>query len=180
MSKSTLLKGKQKRTNEHLTRLQALPLEQKINLTLRRISEFYNRLNGDVYISFSGGKDSTVLLHLVRSLYHGVKAVFADTGLEFPEIREFVKSVDNVEWVKPKMNFKDVLLKYGYPVVSKEVASKINDIRNTGSEKLKNKRLYGDEKGNGKVSEKWKFLIDAPFECSGKCCNVMKKTQWQQ
>ena len=51
---------------------------------------------------FSGGKDSTVLLDLVRKLYPGIVAVFVDTGLEYPEIREFVKRFENVEWLKPK------------------------------------------------------------------------------
>jgi 3'-phosphoadenosine 5'-phosphosulfate sulfotransferase (PAPS reductase)/FAD synthetase len=158
-----------------LKQRQSLPLEVKIQLSQQRIREWYNKWEGNVYVSFSGGKDSTVLLHLVRELYPNVPAVFVDTGLEFPEIRDFVKTIDNVEWLKPKMGFKSVIEKYGYPVASKETAQKISEIRHTHSEKLKNKRLYGDDKGNGKVSEKWKILIDAPFEVSHKCCAVMKK-----
>lgn len=68
-----------------------------------------------MYVSFSGGKDSTVLLDLVRSEYPNVKAVFVDTGLEYPEIRSFVKTFDNVEILKPKKNFKQVIQEYGYP-----------------------------------------------------------------
>jgi 3'-phosphoadenosine 5'-phosphosulfate sulfotransferase (PAPS reductase)/FAD synthetase len=158
-----------------LKQRQSLPLEVKIQLSQQRIREWYNKWEGNVYVSFSGGKDSTVLLHLVRELYPNVPAVFVDTGLEFPEIRDFVKTIDNVEWLKPKMGFKSVIEKYGYPVASKETAQKISEIRHTHSEKLKNKRLYGDDKGNGKISEKWKILIDAPFEVSHKCCAVMKK-----
>jgi 3'-phosphoadenosine 5'-phosphosulfate sulfotransferase (PAPS reductase)/FAD synthetase len=92
-----------------LQQLQGLPLEAKIIKTKIRIREWYEHWNGDVYISFSGGKDSTVLLDLVRSIYPDVPAVFVDTGLEYPEIREFVKTFDNVVWVRPKMNFKDVV-----------------------------------------------------------------------
>lgn len=159
-----------------LAQRQSLPLEAKIILSQQRIKDWYNYYNGQVYVSFSGGKDSTVLLHLVRSLYPNVPAVFVDTGLEYPEIREFVKTVDNVVWLKPKMTFRQVIQKYGYPVASKETAQKIDEIRSTKSDTLRRKRMYGDDKGNGKVSEKWKMLIDAPFKVSNKCCNVMKKS----
>jgi len=158
-----------------LQQRQGQPLEFKEAMTATRIKNFYQKLDGEVYISFSGGKDSTVLLNLVRRIYPDVPAVFVDTGLEYPEIREFVKTIDNVIWLKPKMPFNQVIQKYGYPVISKETAGKIHEIRNTKSEFLLNKRLYGDEKGNGKISEKWKFLIDAPFLISDKCCHVMKK-----
>lgn len=158
-----------------LKQRQGQPLDIKEQLTANRIKAYYERLNGNVYISFSGGKDSTVLLHLVRRIYPNVPAVFIDTGLEYPEIRDFVKTIDNVVWLKPKMPFTQVIEKYGYPVISKETAQKIREVRTTKSEKLKNKRLYGDEYGNGKLSEKWKFLINAPFKISDRCCYIMKK-----
>lgn len=151
------------------------PLDIKENMSKERIREWYEHWKGEVYISFSGGKDSTVLLFLVRSLYPEVPDVFIDTGLEYPEIKEFVRSVDNVIWVKPKMSFKAVIDRYGYPVVSKENAQKIDEIRNTKSEKLRKKRLYGDQKGNGKLPNKWQYLIDMDFKISAKCCEVMKK-----
>ena len=76
-------------------------------------------------VSFSGGKDSTVLLHLVREEYPGVRAVFSNTGLEYPEIQRFVKSFDNVDIITPAMRFDTVLSTYGYPLISKEVAEAI-------------------------------------------------------
>lgn len=159
-----------------LAQRQSLPLEAKIVLSQQRIRDWYNHWEGEVYVSFSGGKDSTVLLDLVRTIYPDVPAVFVDTGLEYPEIRDFVKQTDNVVWLKPKMTFTEVIKKYGYPVVSKETAQKIDEIRHTKSDKLREKRLYGDVNGNGKISEKWKCLVDAPFKISNKCCNVMKKS----
>ena len=158
-----------------LKQRQSLPLEAKVKLSLNRIRQFHDYFNGNVYISFSGGKDSTVLLNLARSLYPKVPAVFANTGLEYPEIIKFVKTIKNVVWLKPKMIFKDVIEKYGYPVISKEVAQKIYQIRNAKSQKTINTRLYGNDKGNGKMSDKWKFLINAPFKISDRCCDVMKK-----
>ena len=92
-------------------------------MTQERIRGWVNEFGEDgVYVSFSGGKDSTVLLHIVRNMYPNVKAVFVDTGLEYPEIREFVKSFENVYWLRPKMNFRQVIEKYGYPFISKEVS----------------------------------------------------------
>jgi 3'-phosphoadenosine 5'-phosphosulfate sulfotransferase (PAPS reductase)/FAD synthetase len=158
-----------------LKQRQQLPLDIKEKMSKNRIKSWYNHWQGQVYISFSGGKDSTVLLDLVRNLYPSVPAAFLDTGLEYPEIREFVKTKDNVKFIKPKMTFKEVIEKWGYPVVSKESAQKIYEIRNTKSEKLRNKRLYGDEKGNGKLPDKWQYLIDADFKISAYCCNVLKK-----
>ena len=154
--------------------LQSLPLEAKINFTERRIRQWYDYWHGQVYVSFSGGKDSTALLHLVRNLYPDVSAVYCDTGLEYPEVRDFVKQTDNVAWIKPKKTFKQVIEKVGYPVVNKEQAQYIYEYRNTKSDKLKHIRWHGTN-GSFKISEKWKYLIDAPFKISEKCCHIMKK-----
>ncbi len=160
-----------------LKQRQGHPLEVKVRMSEIKIRQFYDHFKGDVYVSFSGGKDSTVLLDLVRSIYPEVPAVFADTGLEYPEIREFVKTIDNVTWLKPKMPFNQVIEKYGYPVVSKEVSQQISEARTTKSTKLLNKRLYGanNKFKSGKIPEKWKYLINAPFDVSERCCAVMKK-----
>lgn len=155
----------------------------KLKLTRKRIQEWYDNWNGLVYISFSGGLDSTVLLHLVRSvLGHDVPAVFSDTGLEFPELREFVKTFDNVTWIKPKMPFTEVIKKYGYPIISKETAAKIRKLRHGNlSDKYRNYLLNGDERGKlGMLAKKWQYLVDAPFDTSEKCCDVMKKTPFRE
>lgn len=116
-----------KMTNDQLKQLQALPLNIKIRKTEQRIREWYEHWEGNVCISFSGGKDSTVLLDIVRRLYPDVLAVFSDTGLEYPEIKEFVKTFPNVTIVRPKHSFKEILTKYGYPIISKEVANTVDN-----------------------------------------------------
>lgn len=118
-----------KMTNDDLKMLQAMPLQLKIKKTQLRIREWYDHWGGEVYVSFSGGKDSTVLLDIVRSIYPDVPAVFSDTGLEYPEIKEFVKTFPNVIIVKPKYSFKEILTKYGYPIISKEVANVVEGAR---------------------------------------------------
>ena len=158
-----------------LQQIQSLPLEVKVEKTKQRIIEWYDKYNGEVYVSFSGGKDSTVLLDIARSVFPDIVAVFVDTGLEYPEIRDFVKTIDNVVWLKPKMPFTEVIKKYGYPIISKEQAQFIHQYRTAKSEKTKDTRWNGNKWGQGKISEKWKFLVDAPFKISEKCCDIMKK-----
>ena len=152
-----------------LQQMESLPLQMK----------WYEYWDGNVYVSFSGGKDSTVLLHLVRSLYSDVKAVFSDTGLEYPEIRSFVMKQENVTVIKPKMNFKQVITKYGYPLPTKEIARKIYYARRGSS--WAQKFVDGtavDLEGRPSryaVSKRWMKLLNAPFEVSSYCCDVMKK-----
>lgn len=161
-----------------LKQMQSLPLEVKIQKSSQRIREWYEFYSGDVYVSFSGGKDSAVLLHLVRSLYPDVEAVFCDTGLEFPEIRQHVLETENVRWLKPKMNFREVMSEYGYPIISKDVSEIVEQGKRKQPTALK--KLNGVDK-DGEPSifraryKKYKYLIDAPFKISNKCCNVLKK-----
>ena len=159
---------------EELRKRQALSLEEKIKLSKDVITQFYEFFDGKVYVSFSGGKDSTVLLHLVRSMYPEVKACFSNTGLEYPEIVEFVKSVPNVIIVRPKMSFYQVIKEHGYPVISKEQSLYIRQYRTTKSEYLRSIRWNG-KNGLFKISEKWKFLVNAPFKISERCCDILKK-----
>lgn len=114
-----------------LSTLQSLPLDVKILKTKLRIKEWAQYWGGyeNTYVSFSGGKDSTVLLDIARQVYPEIDAVFIDTGLEYPEIREFVKTYSNVTWVKPKMNFRKVIDTYGYPFVSKEISEKVYEVK---------------------------------------------------
>lgn len=114
---------------ERLKELQALPLSRKILITQTRIIEWYQHFNGCVCVAFSGGKDSTVLLDIVRKIYPHVPAVFSNTGLEYPEIQKFVKGYDNVDIVIPEMRFDEAIKTYGYPLIGKEVAEAIHYAR---------------------------------------------------
>lgn len=103
-----------------------------------------------------------------------MRAVFVDTGLEYPEIREFVRTWDNVEWIKPKMTFRQVIDKYGYPFISKLVSHKVGCCQKHKDSKY---MVYftGEARGSRYNAEKWRFLLDAPFRLESKCCDVIKK-----
>lgn len=162
-----------------LQQMQAMNLDAKVSMTMQRIREWYNYWDGNVYISYSGGKDSTVLKHIVNGMYSDVPAVFADTGLEYPEIRQFAISQDDVIAVKPKMTFREVIEKHGYPIISKEVAKCVQYARSGEANNIHYQKLFGTMTYNGKKSkyccDRWSFLYDAPFKISSRCCDVMKK-----
>ena len=168
-------------TKGDLQQMQSLPLSAKILMTKRRIREWYDYWDGQVYVSFSGGKDSTVLLHIARELYPDIEAVFVNTGLEYPEIQSFVKTFDNVTILRPKMRFDEVIKKYGYPIISKDVSTRIYYAR-----KGKQWALYamqGREKDGSrrenafkKAYEKYSPLQSVDFNISHFCCGIMKET----
>ena len=146
---------------QKLKQMQSLPLEQKIIVSKQRIKQWLEAWEDQCVVSFSGGVDSTVLLDLVRSVNPDIKAVFVNTGLEYPQIVRFVKTIPNVDIIRPKITYKQVIEKYGYPFPSKGIATKISEIKHTKSESLKKLRLTGI-RPNGeysplsKLSKKWK------------------------
>lgn len=157
-----------------LKALQALPLERKIFITQTRIIEWYQKFKGQVYVSFSGGKDSTVLLHIARQLYPNIESVFVNTGLEYPEIQSFVKSFDKVTILRPKMRFDEVIRDNGYPFISKTVAHNVKILRNCSNGNVANK-IFNPNKTGQYAMHKWQPLASVDFLISEKCCNVMKK-----
>ena len=180
-------------SNKHLpqdlAQMQSLPLEAKEIMSDQRIGAWFTHWNCEVYVSFSGGKDSTVLADLVARYCarYGYKLylLFVNTGLEYPEIQKFVKTF--AEWlrntysievqldiVRPKMRFDEVLKKYGYPVISKSVSHAVKIAKRNPDGKVMQNIFDPDNKGRFGF-HKWKFLIDSDIPTSEECCNVMKK-----
>lgn len=224
---------------QELYQWQALPLNIKVRMTAERIRNWVNEFGEDgVYLSFSGGKDSTVLGHIIREVcgYKNIPFVFVDVPTQYPELKEFVKTFDNLVILKPNISFAEVCEKYGFPMISKEVSNCVSGARKyvkyLDSQKCNNailtdrqtgrqtapyacymadllgidrridkqneqykslqmgvipsgseyrlRRLNGeltDSKGNYSQfnQEKYKFFLDAPFEISDLCCDIMKK-----
>lgn len=144
---------------------------------------------GQVYVGFSGGKDSTVLADLCAKVCERngwtLYLLFVNTGLEYPEIQKFVKTY--AEWlrtkykievvldiVRPEMRFDEVLKTYGYPLVSKSVSHAVDIARRNPNGKVMQNCFTEGKKGRF-VYTQWKHLLDAPFCISEKCCDVMKK-----
>lgn len=75
----------EQRTINDLLAMQAWPLDRKIRVTQTRLVEWADRYNGEIYISFSGGKDSTVLADLAARVY------FAGTNGCFSTIDSHLK-----------------------------------------------------------------------------------------
>lgn len=127
-------------TAEDLARFQAETLDGKYTRSQAKISEVYARYGNRALVSFSGGKDSTVLADLCGEWcsYVGMplNLAFCNTGLEYPEIQKHVKDFAeyerkkygievNLAILRPKMRFDDVISTYGYPIIGKEVAEAI-------------------------------------------------------
>lgn len=161
-----------------LKQMQDMPLDIKLQLTRDRIREWVRAFGVDgVYVSFSGGKDSTVLLHIAREMYPDIPAVFINTGLEYPEIKDFVKTWDNIEWIRPKMGFKDVICKYGYPILSKNISKMFWQAAH--GRKVAIEYVNGTANYNGEKSiyccDRYKAIENMDFTISHMCCDVMKK-----
>ena len=127
---------------------QAYPLEIKVQLTVQAIREFINEYGMDgVYVPYSGGKDSTVLLDIVRKNFGDtIPAVFSNTKNEFLSIIEQIKFAQthykNVQIVMSDKSIDDVVKTIGYPVVSKKTSRMLHDIKNPTSRNLRSRTLY--------------------------------------
>lgn len=163
----------------------ALPLEIKEEIAIRRIKDYIEYFGiGSVYVSFSGGLDSTVLRHLCvrccKELRVEIpKSVYLDTWMEYPEVREFVKTFDNVVRIKPDKSMKDVILDAGWCFPSKEVADAIEAYRR-GAKWAEYKLNGCDSDGNfSKYRErykKWRYVAEhCPYKLTKKCCNSLKE-----
>jgi 3'-phosphoadenosine 5'-phosphosulfate sulfotransferase (PAPS reductase)/FAD synthetase len=193
-------------TKEAAKSLLALDLEDKVITSYEKLDEWYTAWGGQCYVSFSGGKDSTVLAYLAarylssfRTPPWALNLVFVNTGLEYPEIqkfvneyadwlrREFARVTVNLHRLRPKMNIRQVVTRYGYPVIGKKQARFIRDLQNAHGQNDATVNLYltgynrqGVYCSTMKLADKWHYLKDAPFHISEQCCDVMKKAPAKQ
>ena len=191
--------GNQPISQQAAKELLALDLGDKVFLSREKIEQWYDAWGGKCYVSFSGGKDSTVLAYLVakelsryRTPIYPLTLVFVNTGLEYPEIQRFVN--DYAAWLqrqfprievqlvrlRPKLNIRQVIAKYGYSIIGKDVAHRIETARRSPDSRsmklLRGEVLRTDGEKSIYNCEKWEYLLSAPFLISDKCCGIMKKS----
>ena len=181
------LKYNKKLTSEQFKKLTNLPLDEKIELSKEIIVEFYeniDRSNGEkVYIACSFGKDSIVIVDLVRSIYPDIPIIHSDTGLEYKGTYDLKKEYENVITVKPIKPMEKVIEEDGYilPIgksKSKTLRRARDSIRMEKWDNASFKRLSG--KGNYKKGSLYneetalKYIV-CPFKISEKCDEFLKK-----
>lgn len=148
---------------------------------IRQMNEMYN-LEKNAYISFSGGKDSTVLSVLFDMAFNNsIPRVYIDTGIDYKAITDFVRSAkqkDNrIQIIKPSQNIRQVLESFGYPFKSKEHSQKVALYQKSGMTKTIVNYLGQGDKKSFLCPEKLRYNFSQSFglKVSDKCCYKLKK-----
>lgn len=169
-------------------------LQLAIEDAIFRIKRDYERTGGKIYLSFSGGKDSTVLAHLIMmaNLDKKIPFVFSNTGIELDATLRFVKDFPygNKVILKPRKPFGVLIKEHGKPVLSKLKSEGLYTYQRHLDEPLKTARARqmiigvrerGGEllggKNSYKIANKHMHFIhpDTEIKVGNKCCLYMKK-----
>lgn len=138
-------------------------------------------LEHNAYLSFSGGKDSTILHHLLDMALpnNKIPRVFINTGIEYLEIVKFVKELakndDRFVIIKPMKPIKQILETYGYPFKSKEHSLKVGQFqKGLISPNIEKYMRFGEQFACPK-SLAYQFSKDFKLRLSNQCCYKLKK-----
>ena len=149
---------------------------------IRSIHASYD-LAHNAFVSFSGGKDSTVLHHLLDMALpnNTIPRVFFNTGIEYKAIVDYVRSLvaNDTRFiiVNSGVNIVEVLNDYGYPFKSKEHSHKVSIYQNSGMTKTVKDYLGIGEKTAFLCPDKLKYNFSKDFtlKVNDKCCTKLKK-----
>lgn len=158
-----------------------LTLFDRINVIKDTIVKYGEQ---NFYLSFSGGKDSTILHYLLDIALpnNRIPRVFINTGIEYNAIVKFVKELaendDRFVIINPTQPIKKTLETYGYPFKSKQHSLMLSVYKKSGVGKSV-KRYLGLIESNTlfrcpKIL-KYQFTPNFEIKCSDKCCLKMKK-----
>ena len=174
-----------KLTYDEIRERQAIPYEIKLRMSLNRVRDFINYYGeSGVAICFSGGVDSTMAVHFIRNYcgYDKVKAISV-IGIENKYNIDLIKKTENVDIVKVRYSQKEILERFGVPIISKRVSKSLKALQNPTEKNANIRNLAltgitseGRKAPTYKLAKKWYFLIDAPFKISNQCCYYMKET----
>lgn len=146
---------------------------------IKSINDMYD-LEHNAYISFSGGKDSTVLSALIDMALpnNEIPRVFINTGIEYKDIVQYVRessAIDNrIKIVNSGINIKSMLAEKGYPFKSKIFAHNLAIAQRTGL--TQNVQNFLNDKKHGCPSNlQYMFHSKLDFKVSENCCNELKK-----
>ena len=157
---------------------------------IKSINELYD-LENKAYISFSGGKDSTVLSRLIDEALpnNKIPRLYLNTGIEYLMVVSFVERERErdarIQIVQSKQNIKKMLEAVGYPFKSKEHSQKVSYYQNSGMTKTVINYLGQGDKENFLCPEQLKYNFTPAFKIkvSDKCCRKLKKEvadQWAE
>ena len=154
-----------------LERLQALPLDDKIAWAMERIERAVMMLNTPS-LAFSAGKDSTVLLHLVRQVRPDIITIWGNTTIEFPECIQFAKRLRQ-EWhlnfyeARPEHSFWWVVENYGWPLMGKTFG--VGGV----AHKESREQFFDDLAERGELTGQYAIQAEVPI--SSACCTFLKE-----
>ena len=155
---------------------------------LNVIKDTINKYDEDkFYLSFSGGKDSTVVHHLLDMAIpnNKIPRVFSNTGIEYNAIVEFVKEIadERFEIIYPKQNIKAMLERVGYPFKSKEHSCKVGLWQRGGRSKAVIKYMTADKQETKYACPqilKYQFTDECKLKISELCCMELKKKPFKE
>lgn len=163
-------------------------MEKIVQEAIARIWKAYEECEGRIYLSFSGGKDSTVVAELIKmaGLPTTIPFVFADTLLELDATLEFVEEYewDNKVTVYPRKKFSQIIKEYGYPILSKVKSGYLSVYHNSirkgkDLDEVATVQKLLKKKGNGKdaLALKHYHLLhpELDYKVSKVCCDYLKK-----
>lgn len=166
-------------------------LEIKITRAMERIEQLYHETDGKCFLSFSGGKDSTVILALIKmceEIYtipkDSIKAVFCNTGIELGTTIDFINWIrnnyySNIEIIRPMKPFASILSEYGKPIKSKNKSEFISRYQQGNRSNNTVNNLFGmtDKVKKIKIADKDLHILHDDFDIrvSNKCCEILKK-----
>lgn len=177
-----------------------LPYEAKIIHAKQRAREFFDKCDGNVFISV-GGLDSITLTYFLREFINPDIPAVSVSSLEDKTIQEVHRLIPNMTILKPEKSKVEVIREFGYPIISKDKASKIKLIQNPTEKNttVRHAIITGETGAQGgyrtvatgsrmRLPQKWLNLFGgpankqygtqyqtAPFKVSDDCCYYMKE-----